>query len=315
MLSLRQYSSSAITRLYMSFSPKLREKIKRLLLSEGHRGGILDEWRAIQLARGSKKASQLSRFCLGRLLEVVGGSLDGFVIMEYGAGFLMAEPLIYTMYGAKRVDAVDYNMVLRRRVLRHYAAHTDWEVAMDVAASSIGKEKVSDWKARLDQALRSESDDWHELLGIRYIAPYDIASQGRLDSTYDLIVSQSTLEHVPARQAELIVKCLSQLVKLNGWMYHYVHLEDHRDMVREPFAFLGEKSDYTNDQADARGNRLRASEWMKIMESIEGFSWEKYPHAIRPDASLPSPLLEQYRSYSLDDLMTSHLTIKGFRSM
>lgn len=297
----------------MSFPPLFRERFKRLLVSEGHRGGILDEWRATRLARGTKKASQMSRFCRGRILEVMGGSLDGSVVMEYGAGFLMAEPLIYSMYGATRVDAVDYNPVLRRRALRNYAVRSDWDVAMEVASTVIGKDKVMRWKTRLDDAIRSGSDDWYETLGIRYIAPYDVTAQKQLEPGYDLIVSQSTLEHVPASQAQSIMNCLAQLVKPGGWMYHYIHLEDHRDFVHDPFGFLGAGDDYVEGQADVRGNRLRASEWTRILEEMKEFRWESYPHAIRSDIALPSPLMDKYLTYALDDLRVSHLTVKGRR--
>lgn len=297
----------------MSFPPRIRERVKRLLVSEGHRGGVLDEWRARRLAMGSKKASRMSRFCKGRILEVMGGSLEGSVVMEYGAGFLMAEPLIYSMYGATRVDAVDYNPVLRRRALRNYAIHSDWDVAMEVASNAIGNDKVSRWKTRLDAAIRSGSDDWYETLGIRYIAPYDVTTQQQEEPVYDLIVSQSTLEHVPASQAGSIMKSLARLVRPGGWMYHYIHLEDHRDFVNDPFGFLGAGDDYVEGQADVRGNRLRASEWMLILDELKEFKWESYPHAIRSDVALPSPLADKYLTYALDDLRTSHLTVKGHR--
>lgn len=310
---MKRKSQSIAMRLFRCIPARLREQAKRLLVSDGHRGGVLDEWRAMRLAKGSKKASQLSRFCKGRILDVVGGSLEGSAVMEYGAGFLMAEPLIYSMYGAGRIDAVDYNPVLRRKVLRHYAMHSDWTEAMKVAASVMGSQKVLDWKSRLDRALMDPSEDWFEALGIHYIAPYDVTTMEKLEPSYDLIVSQSTLEHVPSAQAATILHSLGRLVKSGGKMYHYIHLEDHRDFNRDPFAFLGAMDDYEDGQADARGNRLRASEWMRILENVEGFGWDTYTHPIRSDIALPSPLLERYRTYDPEDLMTSHLTVKGFR--
>ena len=51
-------------------------------------------------------------------------------------------------------------------------------------------------------------------------------------------------------------------------MVHNIHLEDHRDIDGAPFAFLAADTDWTEADYDSRGNRLRASDWVRIVAAI-----------------------------------------------
>lgn len=292
--------------------PQLRERLKLVLGAGGHSKSFIDALRARQLGQSWKHPDHLFPV-IRQIIETTDTkSLEGKRVMEYGSGFLMAEPLIYSMLGAKEVHAIDYLPLLQDDAFRAYAQDIDWnrypEFRADGANSANAKARIS----RLGIALQSSNNKWFEQLGIRYVAPFDILANAPPAEGYDLIVSRSTLEHVPANIAQEIVTRLAALVKPGGTMYHYIHLADHRDIEHDPYAFLAADSDYLPSQHDIRGNRLRASEWQKIFASIEGFQWKQTGGSDDP-ALLPAHLAEPFKAFARDDLLINHFTIYGKR--
>ena len=93
-------------------------------------------------------------------------------------------------------------------------------------------------------------------------------------------------------------------------MYHYVHLADHRDIAHAPHAFLDADDDYRATDHDARGNRMRASDWRAIFNTLPKFCWHE---RTRPEAAdrLPKQLAERFRAYDRDDLAITHYSIWG----
>lgn len=279
------------------------------LNTAGHGGGILDDLRAKKLAFGRKNPDTLSRFCFGRLREIRKDGLDGARVMEYGAGFLMAEPLIYSLFKARSIDAVDYYSILRKRVLKDYVLKHNWENALGYSTQFYGKEWTENWYRNLMSSVRTNTSNWWENLGIRYLAPYDVL-RDKSQNKYDMILSSSTLEHVPPQEAQPITKALAEKLDEGGVMYHYIHLEDHRDMQNNPFAFLSAQSDYRENDFDIRGNRLRISDWKRIFHTLDGFEVREYPHEIRKDVHLPSKIDNAFSDYSEEDLKSSHYTVQ-----
>ena len=295
---------------FRALSPKRREAIKRVLGAAGHRTGFLDEWRARQLGQGPKRPAEVIGFAASLLPALGRSSFSGMRVMEYGSGYLLAEPLAYSLLGAEHVSAVDYTPLLRQRAFRSFAANFAHEVGKDPAAAALGGQHLATWRQRLEAALATGRVDWYRDLGIDYHAPCDLLAAGARPGAFDVIVSRSTLEHVPPGAAAHIVEKLASLIRPGGLMYHAIHLEDHRDISGAPFAFLSRTDDYRASDFDVRGNRLRASDWRAIFAAISGFTWAE---VAMPTAAhhLPVDLDPKFASYDADDLTIGHYVISG----
>jgi hypothetical protein len=300
-------------RIFHALPSRARETLKSRLGVAGHSRSFVDAWRARRLGVTWKKPDALVS-ALQDILDRIGQrSLDGCVVMEYGTGYLLADPLVYSMLGARAVHAVDYQPLLQAGAFRSYAANGDWQRFAGAISERRGRAATDAWFERLAAALRDGAPDWYRALGIRYVAPFDILADPPPESGYDFIVSQSTLEHVPEHLAPLIVARLADLVKPGGATFHYIHLADHRDIACAPYAFLSADDEYTPDQHDLRGNRMRASDWRAVFASLD-FRWSV---VTTPDAAelFPKTVCREFEAYDRDDLMINHFVIYGRRDI
>lgn len=305
--SLGELAIAAFRRL----PPYWRERLKILIGSAGHARGPLDDWRASRLAVGAKRPLLVARHLDGTITGLGWPSLSGKRVMDFGAGYLLAEPLALTLFGAAEVAAVDHTPLLRAKPFRDYAEQADWREVMDLATVRLGRPWADAWRERLRLALATGRPDWFADLGIRYRAPYDALTECSDDATFDLIHSLSTLEHLPPDRAPAIISRLGAMTRAGGAMYHYIHLEDHRDFAN-PFAFLTAGSDYRSTDYDRRGNRLRAADWREMFSAVPGFEWRFHEQRKDP-ALLPASVAPEFAHHSPDDLRVAHLTAIGHR--
>ncbi len=86
----------------------------------------------------------------------------------------------------------------------------------------------------------------------------------------DFIFSNAVLEHVPTSDVIPLLKNLEKDLTPNGVMIHCIHLEDHKDTETAPFDFFSapEKT-FGPEMQGIMGNRIRASEWMKIFKKYQ----------------------------------------------
>jgi Methyltransferase domain len=298
-------------RLFKSLPPRLRERIKASLGAGGHARSFVNAWRARRLRTTWKEPKSIVS-AVENIMDTIGRrSLDRCRVMEYGSGYLLAEPLVYAMFGATEIHAVDYVALLQDDAFRAYAAETDWRQFAGAVAQRRGPAAAAGWFDKLSDALSLPGKDWFHHLGIRQIAPFDILVTDPPARDYDLIVSRSTLEHVPESLAPAILARLAASVKPGGAMYHYIHLADHRDIDRDPLAFLAADDDYSAAQHDLRGNRMRASDWRSIFQALD-FDWTERV-AADPADRLPATLADRFRGYDCDDLRVTHYTVHGHR--
>ncbi len=296
--------------LFSKLPPRMRERIKQRVGAGGHTESFVNSWRAAQLWDDWKRPDRLVASLRDIIAAIQTKSLEGFAVMDYGSGFLLADAFVYSMFGAEHVDAVDYARLLQSQASRSYVARFDWTPYLDIAATMRGHAAISAWSSRMTAALQDKGEDWYRHLGIRYVAPFDVLAQHPPSNDYDLIVSRSTLEHVPAESAQVIVARLAALVRAGGWMYHFIHLSDHRDIKNDPLGFLGAADDYLETQSDLRGNRMRASDWRKVFASLDRFTWEERI-AYLDGGTLPVPVADQFVSYDAKDLAVTHYSIWG----
>jgi Methyltransferase domain len=288
-----------------------REQIKEVMGGAGHLQSVFNPLRARRLARTWRQPETLMRD-MAAILDALGKqSLRGHRVLDFGSGLLLADAFAYSMLGAVEVDAVDYKPLLQTGAFRQYATKGAWEHFSSCVSDRVGKKAADEWFRRLADALKDPSKHWYTKLGIRYIAPFDLLGESAPSENYDLIVSRSTLEHIPAHLAATISARLAQFVKPGGAMYHYIHLADHRDIVDNPYGFLAEDDDYSSTQHDVRGNRLRASDWRRVFSKLD-FEWSEAAHT--DDVGLfPKSVAPPFRACEREDLLINHYIVYGYR--
>jgi hypothetical protein len=305
------WSDPALTLLHR-LPPRTRETVQRLIGAGGQSESRLNSWQAKRLAAREKHPAkllpQVARICAVTERPL----LDGARVMEYGSGYLLAEPLLYTLFGADEVTAVDATPLLQSKVLRDYATDTDWRVLIEQTLPAFDTDRLERWIRRLQRAASRTNEDWYRDLGIRYIAPHDILTDNEPRKPFDLIVSRSTLEHAPPELATAVFDRLTALLAKNGSAYHHIHLEDHRDIDEHPFGFLSALDDYGPDDVKQRGNRLRASDWWQSCVAQTDMHW-KFEAAAPRLAQLPRFLASEFETADPHDLAIGHLTLIGRR--
>lgn len=288
------------TRIFHLLPGKLRQRLKQAAGAAGHAPGWAQEMRARKLAAGVKRLDQAAAD-FGHQVAYSGlSSLNGLRCMEFGAGHLLSEAFSFHLAGAREVVATDYFPILQERHLPLVLEGADddrivKELARFADPDAI-RRRLAALRRRDNFSLKALND-----IGLSYAAPYD-ATQGPLERDgFDLITSRSVLEHVPRSGAELILRSVYASLRPGGMMVHSIHLDDHRDIERAPYAFLAADSDWSLAEEDQRGNRLRASDWVKLAQRIEAAEVSADPRPGDPSA-LPRQLAQEFAQHDRDDL-------------
>ena len=235
-------------------------------------------------------------------------TLRGAACLEFGSGHLLTEPLLHHLLGAKRAVAADYFPILQPELIAAACRAVD----EDALAGALGGLEEAELLRSRFRALATRRD-WSLAalagLGIAYVAPYDAAA-GPLPGgeRFDLIASCSVLEHVPRDAAGAILRNLAAMLKPGGVMVHAIHLEDHRDFAEAPFAFLAADTDWRDADADRRGNRLRARDWVALAQDLAGVELVAAETEVR-NAPLPARLDPVFTGYAPDELRVKRLVL------
>jgi hypothetical protein len=106
-------------------------------------------------------------------------------------------------------------------------------------------------------------------LGIEYVAPIDLSQKLPTKEKIDFIFSKSVLEHVPVDDVVPLLKNLVSGLSEDGFMFHLIHLLDHKNINGRPFDFfVYQHEDYSRDLQSRRGNRIRRSQWQQIFAHL-----------------------------------------------
>lgn len=265
----------------------------------------VDALRARLLAASSKRLDVVAAQ-VAHLLHLARVDVRGRTCLELGSGWVLSHALVLHLLGARRVIATDLEPQAHLPALRAAVRRATPSIVRDVLSPFEDHEAL---RARTDalEALARRRFGLADLaaLGVEYVAPLDLA-RGRLGRPVDLVYSNSVLEHVPAEDVPALLENLAADLAPGGVMLHAIHLEDHRDPARAPFAFLAEER---FDAAGARGNRLRASAWRRRFAALPGLSTRDL-YAWRRDASLlPARIAPEVEHEGVDDLRTSHVAL------
>jgi SAM-dependent methyltransferase len=288
--------------------PRLRERVKAALGALGHEPGWVDRLRARNLARTRKKLDVLVDDILERMDVAQFASFRGKACLEYGSGHLLSEALLYHLAGAASVVATDHFRLLQAPEVPLALEGVDAET---LVAKLTRWDDPASIRRRLE-ALRQRTD-WSpaglQEIGISYVAPFDMTAAPLAEASFDMISSLSVLEHVPVAAAPALLAHLTAMLRPGGIMVHNIHLEDHRDIDGAPFAFLAADSDWTEADHDSRGNRLRASDWLRLVEAAPGTRVVRVQPLIKPGTELPGTLAARFGGYDPVDLRTSRIIL------
>ena len=306
--NLKTQAAAAAAIVLRSLPPGLRERIKAALGALGHEPGWAHRLRARHLAQTRKRLDVLVEAVVERLDAAEFHGFTGAACLEYGSGHLLSEALIYHLAGAARTVSVDYYPLLQVSEVPRALDGVDEEGLVRALARWDDPGAI---RARLD-ALKARAD-WSlaglRSIGIEYIAPCDLSATPLAKESFDLISSLSVLEHVPPAIAPGLLTNLLAMLAPTGVMIHNIHLEDHRDIEGAPFAFLAADTDWSDADHDSRGNRLRASDWVRMVESVPGAVVARVVPTIKAGTRLPEALDPAFAAYDPVDLRTSRIIV------
>jgi hypothetical protein len=253
--------------IYQLLPPSTRVRLKKVAFAVGHRASFLDPLRARHHATTKKRFDAVANY-LSKHLSYAGLShLRGKRCLEFGCGHLPTELAYYWLLGASRLIAVDYHRIAQFKY-------------MELALRGSGARNF-DWRA------------------IEYFAPFDAVTQELPGA--DFIHSEAVLEHVRPSDLGPVLRNLAAALPRNGIMIHNIDLRDHMYWHEDPNAFLKADTDYRDSDHDARGNKLRKSDWIRLFGELDGFQVDCHTEVVTPQYLVPG--------YSLDDLSALRVVI------
>ena len=181
-----------LRQIYSALPSGVRSGIKRVLGAQGHQRSLFDVVKAMHVANGKKRLDHAARQMAWHLKLAGISSLQGKSCLELGAGYVLAEPIIFYLLGSRVAAATDYNRIASSRATLRSVRRSK---PQDVAAALSGFDLPPDFDQRLIRVFSADSAALHALFS--YWAPYDGASQDTLGH-FDLIHSVSVMEHIPA---------------------------------------------------------------------------------------------------------------------
>jgi SAM-dependent methyltransferase len=270
---------------------------------------------ASSLASSSKRldicASEIAN--LFHLAGLSGKSpLKGKICLEIGSGWVLSDSIIFHLLGAEEVYPTD----IIRNADPSTTRNAIWKSIPYVVRDVLGPfEEHTKIRIRFNALLNLKNYTFDSLedLGIKYRAPVDFADR-KLKEQADFIFSTAVLEHITLDDVVPVLNNLEKSLKPGGIMIHSIHLEDHNDFLLAPFEFLKESDAiFTRSVQSVRGNRIRASEWMRIFNSIPNMEFRLLFAYTRKDRPLPITIHSSISHDGKEDLRVSHLGVIGVK--
>ena len=249
-------------------------------------------------AKGSKRLD-LCAAQFAYMMHYTGNLFKDSVCLEIGSGWVLSHAILAYLLGAKKIYATDYFPLADLAALKISIGYADAALIRDILAPYADHEVLRK-KIEFLRSISTWSSEHLEHLGIVYSAPVDLTNQLNFNDV-DFAYSLSVLEHIPCEDIELLVHNLSVIPT----QFHFIHLEDHADLANAPFDFLA-FSNYPKQLQLERGNRFRASQWIKMLSVYHSV---EVIHAWKRDMPLPENLAPAIDFIDENDLRTSHLGV------
>jgi SAM-dependent methyltransferase len=146
--------------------------------------------------------------------------LSNVKFFEFGAGWDLIIPVLYSCIGVKSQTIVDLYLNVRYDLIEDTLTKIK-KYKDEIESICQKKIKVS------DTTTINCLDDIEKLFGIRYLAPYDARKTNLPDESFDFISNTATLEHIPYEDLIQIFRECRRILKKNGIISCIIDLKDH----------------------------------------------------------------------------------------
>ena len=295
---------------------RIRDKLPAGLLSMLMKQQFVRRYMAIKYATSTKRLDICAAQIAGILHQAGFANkmpLRGKTCVEVGSGWVLSHSVIFHLLGAERIYSTDIERNAFPTTLRKSIHKSVSCIVRDLLGPFESHDRIRMRQRRLNQIQKFTLAKLREI-GIYYWAPIDIA-RNRLNREVDFVFSNAVLEHVPTSDVIPLLKNLEKDLTPNGVMIHCIHLEDHKDTENGPFDFLSAPEEtFTPKMQGIMGNRIRASEWMKIFDKIPNMSFRPIYTYMRRDRKLPTSIDSSITFENELDLRICNLGVIGIKT-
>ena len=233
------------------------------------------------------------------------------ICLEIGSGWLLTHSLVFYLLGAKKVYATDVCPLLQpENIFKAVCKSVDWSI-LDSLSTFEDREIIH---LRLKKLLSFKNLSLEVLqdLGIEYIAPIDLSQKLPGSEKIDFIFSKSVLEHVPIDDVVPLLENLVSSLSEDGFMFHLIHLVDHKNSDEKPFDFfVYQQEAYSRELQSRWGNRIRRSQWKNIFANLKHLDFKFVFEWSCRDRELPEKIDSSIQYIDEEDLRISHIGVVG----
>lgn len=250
--------------MFRKLPPGLRTKLKTILQTDGHGQSTFDGLSARKDASGKKRLDRALAEIVERLDCPPADRIRGKVCIDFGAGYVPTDGVALWLLGAKLVHGIDYNSIAKPAEMARAVRAAD---IRRVEEQLRGLQIDDSWRQRLAQLqhwARQKSRDFPP--GYNYLAPLDVITYPERLPKFDILVSNSVLEHIPPSRLGPVLDALKSRENLGAAQIHRVDLRDHRDFENNPYGFLDPSIEFDAEvHADSRGNAMTLNDWTTLL--------------------------------------------------
>lgn len=167
---------------------------------------------------GFKEKLLLARKHIENFHKYNSSHLSEATFYEFGAGWDMAQPLLFYAMGVDHQIIVDIRRLVRPDLINNsikIIEHLNEVFSFPRLPKTHIKDKLDFESVFL------------KFYGIQYKAPYDARKTGFSDDSIDCITSTNTLEHIPPNDIKAILKECYRILKKDGILSFQIDYQDH----------------------------------------------------------------------------------------
>lgn len=236
------------------------------------------------------------------------------VFYEFGAGQDLIIPLIFFSFGISKQILTDIRNLVRIELINH-AINQFKKINPELMMKRMPHQRLG---GKTKKECLAQLKEYY---GIEYLAPCDGRNTGLEAGSVNFITSTNTLEHIPARNIQAILKECYRLLKPGGLLSFIIDYRDH-------YSFFDKKISVYNflrypdfvwkffNPSLHYQNRLRHKDYLKLIKDV-GFEIleENIDNTTESDVEKikDTPLARYFKEkYKINELIPqcAHLILK-----